>query len=113
VGQGTAEAVARIEETRARLDAEVDELQRRVPPMVDDAKRRTMRIAAGAAGGVVLIVATRLTIRRRRARLRRQDWPEIVAALGRDLNEARHAIGDSIPSDLPAPVGWAVERMTG
>lgn len=69
MGEGTSRAVAQVEQTRARLDAEVVELQRRVSPMVEQAKRRTLHVAAAgvatvALGGIVL-VAHRL--RRRRA----------------------------------------------
>ena len=77
MGQGTSEAVARVEETRARLDAEVAELQRRVPPMIDKAKHTAMATAAALGGGVVLVVGVRLALARRR----RRQAPDIPALL--------------------------------
>jgi hypothetical protein len=68
MGQGTAEAVARIAETRARLDAEVQELQRRLPPMVERAKKTTLSVGAAVAGSVVLLLTMRGVARRRRSR---------------------------------------------
>ena len=88
MGQGTSEAVARVEETRARLDAEVAELQRRVPPMVDKAKRTALTAAAALTAGVTLLVALRVVVRRRRAR-------KAVPAPVRLLREARDQVGQA------------------
>lgn len=63
MGKGTTEAVAQVEQTRARLDAEVAELQRRVPPMVEQAKRKALTGAAAAGGAVVLLVGLRITVK--------------------------------------------------
>ena len=67
MGQGTSEAVARVEQTRDRLDAEVAELQRRVPPMVDKAKRTALTTVGASVSVVVGILALRGMVRRRRA----------------------------------------------
>jgi hypothetical protein len=80
MGQGTSEAVARVEETRARLDAEVAELQRRVPPMVDKAKHTAMATAAALGGGVVLVLGVRMVLARRRRR-RTPDIPALLRLL--------------------------------
>ena len=85
MGQGTSEAVAKVEETRARLDAEVAELQRRVPPMVDKAKRTALTGAAAVTAGVALLLALRQVVRRRRAR-------RAVPAPVRMLREARDQV---------------------
>ena len=94
MGQGTTEAVARIEQTRARLDAEVDELQRRVPPMVDKAKHQA-RVGAAVAGGVVAVgLGVALVARRRRRRRAEHDSRALLVALrqaqaqGEELMEA-------------------------
>jgi hypothetical protein len=80
MGQGTSEAVAKVEETRARLDAEVAELQRRVPPMVDKAKRTAMTAVGAAAAGTVLLLGLRTVVRRRRRRRSRPSLADAVSA---------------------------------
>lgn len=72
MGEGTSEAVARVEETRARLDAEVAEFQRRIPPMVDKAKRGLLAVAGAAGGAAFLLVGIRIVVKRRQTRRARR-----------------------------------------
>lgn len=96
MGEGTSEAVAKVEETRARLDAEVAELQRRVPPMVDKAKRTAATGAGAVAAGTLLVVGIRSVLRRRRAaRARRAS---VVAVAPRILHEAREQLASRLAS---------------
>lgn len=83
MGEGTSEAVARVEETRARLDAEVAEFQRRIPPMLDKARRGLLAVAGAAGGGTLLLVGIRVLVKRRRSRRARR-----VTAPVRLLSEA-------------------------
>jgi hypothetical protein len=71
MGQTTAETVREIEATRARLGAEVGELQRRLPAPAMWAKR-LVGIAAGGgvAGATSLFVIRRIKHRRARAKER-------------------------------------------
>jgi hypothetical protein len=62
VGETAAETLTEIEATRARLDGELQELERRLPATARMAKR----VAAALAGVGVLGVVTRFAMRRRR-----------------------------------------------
>ena len=62
MGQTTAAAVDEIEQTRQRLDAELEELERYLPPTTVKLKRAAM--VAGAVWGGVMLMA--LVLRRRR-----------------------------------------------
>lgn len=96
MGESTSEAVARVEETRARLDAEVAEFQRRVPPMVDKAKRAAATGAGAVAAGTLLIVGIRLVVRRRRAARARKA--SLIEAAPRILHEAREQLANRLAS---------------
>ena len=54
MGQTDTEAVAQIEQTRARLDSELDELATYLPPTTARVKR-SAAILAGASVGVMLL----------------------------------------------------------
>jgi hypothetical protein len=54
MGQTDTEAVAQIEQTRRRLDSELDELATYLPPTTARVKR-SAAILAGASAGVVLL----------------------------------------------------------
>ena len=54
MGQTDTEAVAQIEQTRRRLDSELDELATYLPPTTARVKR-SAAILAGASVGVVLL----------------------------------------------------------
>ncbi|HZU78630.1 MAG TPA: hypothetical protein VE991_01835 [Acidimicrobiales bacterium] len=118
MGQGTAEAVAQVEETRARLDAEVAELQRRVPPMVEQAKRKAVTGAAMAGGLVVMVIGLRLTVRivgKRRAAKKaasarlsakvRAALPDTADLFARSLPERVEQLARSLPE--------RVEQLSG
>ena len=62
MGETAAETVKEIEATRAKLGAELEELEGRLPA----AARWTKRAGAGLAGVGVLGVATRFVLRRRK-----------------------------------------------
>lgn len=96
MGEGTSEAVAKVEETRARLDAEVAELQRRVPPMVDKAKRTAAAGVGLVTGGTLLLVGLRLVVRRRRARRARRA--PVLSAAPRLLHDARDQLASRVAS---------------
>jgi hypothetical protein len=63
VGQTPTDTVRQIEETRRRLDAELEELQTYLPPARDQMKR-----AAMIAGGVMALVSAVAFVWRQRAR---------------------------------------------
>ena len=69
MGQTDTEAVAQIEQTRRRLDSELDELATYLPPTTARVKR-SAAILAGASVGVVLLAFV-LRKRRRHAETRR------------------------------------------
>lgn len=62
MGQTTTATVEEVEQTRRRLDAELEELERYLPPTTAKVKRVGM-IAGGIWGGVMLMA---LVLRRRR-----------------------------------------------
>ena len=62
MGQTDTEAIVQIEQTRARLDSELDELATYLPPRTAQVKRGAA-ILAGASAGVVLLA---FVLRRRR-----------------------------------------------
>jgi hypothetical protein len=62
MGQGTAETVTEIEQTRARLDTELRQLEARIPAAAVWAKRAVGAAIGGGIGAVVL----RSVLRRRR-----------------------------------------------
>jgi len=69
MGQTDPEAVAQIEQTRRRLDSELEELATYLPPTTARLKR-SAAILAGAWAGVVLLAFV-LRKRRQRAATRR------------------------------------------
>ena len=69
MGQTDTEAVAQIEQTRARLDSELEELATYLPPRTAQVKRGAA-ILAGASAGVVLLAFV-LRKRRRHTETRR------------------------------------------
>ena len=62
MGQTTTATVEEVEQTRRRIDAELEELERFLPPTTAKFKRAAM-IAGGIWGGVMLLA---LVLRRRR-----------------------------------------------
>lgn len=113
MGQGTAEAVTHIEENRARLDEEVTELQRRLPPVVEQAKRRTTQALCITGGTLIAMGGVAVLVRGRRARKRRRAIPEITGEL---TDAVRQAVGEAAGSlrrghDLPAPVDRLARRV--
>lgn len=109
MSQGTSEAVARIEATRGRLDAEVEELQRRIPPMVEGAKRRTLTVAVVAGGGLV-VVAGAVVVRRRRAR-RRSTLSQLSAEVSGVVRQALAEATGSLAAALPEGAVDTVEGL--
>jgi hypothetical protein len=78
MGSSTAETVKEIEETRARLDSEVKELERRLPAA--PAIRRMAAIAAGSGvGGTVFWTVLRRVRKHRKAKRHAEVAP--VAAV--------------------------------
>jgi hypothetical protein len=71
MGQSAAQTVREIEDTRGRLDAELRELEQRLPSPAVWAKRAVGIAVGGGIGGTVLMMAVR------RARKRRQKPKEI------------------------------------
>jgi hypothetical protein len=71
MGQSAAQTVREIEDTRGRLDAELRELEQRLPKPAVWAKRAVGIAVGGGIGGTMLMMAVR------RARKRRQRPKEI------------------------------------
>ena len=69
MGEDTAQTVREIEETRVRLDAEVAELEDRLPDRNAWKKRMVPVAAAGGAGLVGLWIVRRALRRRREAKM--------------------------------------------
>ena len=63
MGQTPTETVRQIEETRRRLDAELEELETYLPPARDQMKRTAM-----IAGGVMALVSALAFVWRQRAK---------------------------------------------
>jgi len=103
VGASAAETVNEIERIRTRLDAEVRELERRLPASISWVKRGVGAAVGGGAGGTALfVVARRLRRNRKRKveqrrveRLLEVPWESIAA----DLKEALASVRG--PADSP------------
>jgi hypothetical protein len=79
MGQTDTEAIVQIEQTRARLDSELDELATYLPPTTARVKR-SAAILAGASAGVVLLA---VVLRKRRHRVETRRLRAIEDRLAR------------------------------
>jgi hypothetical protein len=85
MGQGTAETVTEIEQTRARLDTELRQLEARIPAAAVWVKRAVGAAIGGGIGAVVL----RSALRRRR----KHDRDRRVRGLERRLDRLERELG--------------------
>jgi len=79
MGQTDTEAIVQIEQTRRRLDSELEELATYLPPTAARAKRGAA-ILAGVSAGVMLLA---FVLRRRRQRAATRRLREIEDRLAR------------------------------
>jgi len=113
VGASAAETVNEIDRIRTRLDAEVRELERRLPASISWVKRGVGAAVGGGAGGTALFMMARRLRRSRKRKVeqRRVDrllevpWESIAA----DLKEALVSVRG--PAD--SPDGPAMQRPRG
>jgi hypothetical protein len=81
VGASAAQTVKEIEETRARLDSEIRELEQRLPAPATWAKRLMGLAAGGGAGGAVFWFALKRLRRRRRGKAEEKQVRAVVNVL--------------------------------
>lgn len=67
MGEGTAQTLSEIEETRGRLEEEIGELESRLPPAARWSKRLVGVAVGGGVGAGVLWIVLRRVRRKRRA----------------------------------------------
>ena len=115
--EDAAQTVREIEETRQRLDADVRELEERLPDRAAW-KRRMVPVAAVAGGGTVLWVVVRGIRRRREAQRRSAPVRAVVQVLPEEWTERiSQVVRERIQDDRWKPwvagaAGvWVVFRM--
>lgn len=86
MGETAAETVREIEATRARLGAEIQELEGRLPA----AARVAKRAAAAVAGVGLLGVITRFALRRRK----KDDGDRRIREIEKRLAKLEHRVDD-------------------
>ncbi len=80
MGASAAQTVKEIEETRARLDSEIRELEQRLPAPATWAKRLMGLAAGGGAGGAVFWFALK-RLRRRHRRKEKEEEKQVRAVV--------------------------------
>jgi hypothetical protein len=75
VGQGTDQKVSDIERTRAQLEADLRELEERMPPILRSGKRLAGVVVSGGVVSAALMAALR---RRKQRRDRDRQRPEVT-----------------------------------
>jgi hypothetical protein len=81
MGASAAQTVKEIEETRARLDSEIRELEQRLPAPATWAKRLMGLAVGGGAGGAVFWFALKRLRRRRRGKAEEKQVRAVVNVL--------------------------------
>ena len=78
MGQATDQKVAEIERTRAQIEADLRELEDRMPPFLRSGKRLVGMIAGGGAASAVFLAALR---RRKQRRERDRQKAEVIVRI--------------------------------
>jgi hypothetical protein len=81
MGASAAQTVKEIEETRARLDSEIRELEQRLPAPAVWAKRLMGLAVGGGAGGAVFWFAVKRLRRRRKEKVEEEQVQAVVNVL--------------------------------